>query len=172
MNAFSILSAVVLLLALMLHLVTFIPGVKVSLAYAAPLIVLVILPFIIMVKRMAIGKPKAKDSDLDSATKYSLHLGAKGFVALFVLVNYAVIGSLISASRIEGDPNSENGRYYITDHGRFLRNVSEDEYWEFKAYEVRSCTGILMLLAVFPYLHFGRIEPQLADQRVTERGDT
>lgn len=59
----------------------------------------------------------------------------------YALINFAVFIFLVHT----GSPSYEGGRYILQNHGKFVRQISEQEYHQYRAYEVRGFSGHWML---------------------------
>jgi hypothetical protein len=64
-----------------------------------------------------------------------------GVAFVYALVNFAVFIFLISS----GSPYKENGQYVLKDHGKLVRQITEQEYHQYRAYEVRGFSGHWMI---------------------------
>ena len=80
----------------------------------------------------------------------------------FALFNYNSEG---------GSPDIRDGHYVLHDHGKIIRELSEDEYHIQKAYVARGFSGHWMLFYLMPALYFGfadaalRVEPEPDEAR-------
>jgi hypothetical protein len=48
----------------------------------------------------------------------------------------------------QGSPDEQDGQYVASSHGKVVRTVSEQEYWQLHAYEVRLATGICLMFSL------------------------
>ncbi|HEY1683198.1 MAG TPA: hypothetical protein VGG19_00420 [Tepidisphaeraceae bacterium] len=60
-----------------------------------------------------------------------------GAAFVYAIINFAVFIFLVRA----GSPTIEKGRYIIEDHGKFVRQISEQEYHRYQNYEARGFSG-------------------------------
>jgi hypothetical protein len=64
-----------------------------------------------------------------------------GVAFIYAIVNFVIFIFLMSS----GSPYRENGRFVLKDHGKLVRQITEQEYHQYKAYEVRGFSGHWML---------------------------
>lgn len=75
---------------------------------------------------------------------------------IYTLVNFALFAALVP-----GSPAVENGTFVLQSHGRKIREISEEEYRRFRAYEVRGFSGHWMLFSLLPTVYFLVAYPRL-----------
>jgi hypothetical protein len=138
-------AAAVLLVSLAVHVSTFLgidplekwPGVM--------LLHLAIFPpfFAAICYANCIGGPKhgRQDRVVKSAPRWLQVL--TGVFFAYALVNFAVVMVLVEG----GGPSERDGRYFVTSHGTVFRELTEAEYHQQRAYEVRGFSGHWMLFS-------------------------
>lgn len=54
---------------------------------------------------------------------------------------YAFLNFLLFAASQGGTPDIRDGQYVILDHGKLIKTITEQEYYQYKANEVRGLSG-------------------------------
>lgn len=80
-----------------------------------------------------------------------------GVVFIYAFINFALFIALMEG----GSPTVKNGRYYLDSHGQKIRDITEEEYQRFLAYEVRGFSGHWMLFSIVPMVYFLTVHPKL-----------
>jgi hypothetical protein len=76
---------------------------------------------------------------------------------LYVSVNFSLFINVMQ----EGNPErAVDGRYYISNHGELVRELTEVEYRSLAAYQVRGFTGTWMIFSFLPLVYFTVVEPR------------
>lgn len=55
----------------------------------------------------------------------------------YALINFAIFMGAMGG----GGPEIENGKYVLSSHGKFIKDITETEYWHLKAMELRGFSG-------------------------------
>lgn len=81
-------------------------------------------------------------------------------LVIYAVVNFVVAMGLNSG----GQPVEDNGQYYLSEHGHYVRELTEDEYHQRQAYELRGVSGHMMLFSYVPFAYFTFIHHNLRDE--------
>ncbi len=174
LNILFILSFTTLTLSLLCHISTFIPFARLSMSNAWPLHLGAIVVFGAMVMVLVAkkkGKRPARKTEESYLTWWSnaIYEDQKSMteiirsfpmtirilcagVFLYTLVNFALF--IINSEG--GGPFAENGKYFLKSHGRVVRELSEQEFYRFRAYELRGFSGHWILFSLIPTVYFAR----------------
>ena len=146
-------SAAIFIVSLIVHLSTFVPAHAISMKQVG------ILHILSMGSTFLITPFQAKFSRdwFKLATKKSKM--ALKFVGAYAVLNFALFAYLM-----EGHPGESNGKYYIHDHGRKIRDISEDEYIRFNALLTRGFSGHWLIFSLLPFVFFKDVYPQQEKQ--------
>jgi hypothetical protein len=71
-------------------------------------------------------------------------------VFIYTLVNFALFIKYSEG----GGPFTENGKYYLKSHGHIIRELSEQEFYRFRSYELRGFSGHWILFSFIPAVYF------------------
>ncbi len=88
-------------------------------------------------------------------------LGLKIFVVLIFVygfINFFVMSSFL----IEGQAEFENGKYFLESHGKFIREITENAYYQNKAYQTSLFTGHIAIFYSFAMLLHLKLSSQPA----------
>ena len=138
-------AAVLLIVSLVVHASTFLgidplaewPGVMfIHIAIFPPFIAA-----LYYAQRIGGKKQGHQDRVFQSAPLWLRTLTVVCFV--YALVNFAVFVVLVEG----GGPHERDGKYFLTSHGTVLRELSEAEYHQQRAYVVRGFSGHWMLFS-------------------------
>lgn len=58
---------------------------------------------------------------------------------------YAILNFFLFASSQDGTPALQDGQYILHNHGKFIKNITEQEYNDYKANELRGFSGHWLL---------------------------
>ncbi|HEX9062566.1 MAG TPA: hypothetical protein VF941_20520 [Clostridia bacterium] len=76
---------------------------------------------------------------------------------LYTVINFGLFGALTK----DGNPDIISGNYVISNHGKIVRVISEDEYEKHRSYEVRGFSGAWMLFyIIFSAMLFSQWEKE------------
>ena len=76
-----------------------------------------------------------------------------GLFFIYAFINFAMFFVLMEG----GSPDVKNGSYYLHNHGKKIRDLTQDEYKRFQAYEVRGFSGHWIIFSLVPTLfHFNK----------------
>jgi hypothetical protein len=163
------------MLSLLCHVSTFIPITNLSMSNAWPLHLGAIVVFGAMVM-ILVAKKKGKRPARESGESYltwwsnsiyedqnymtviirsvpmTIRILCAG-VFLYTLVNFA----LFMINSEGGGPFAENDKYYLKSHGHIIRELSEQEFYRFRAYELRGFSGHWILFSLIPTIYFAHI---------------
>jgi hypothetical protein len=85
---------------------------------------------------------------------------AWGYLLAIGAFIYAFINFALFLGRMEGgSPEVRDGSYFLSDHGRIIRELTADQYHWLQVYIVRGFSGHWMFFLVLPYLYFRFREP-------------
>jgi len=89
-------------------------------------------------------------------------------LSVYVAINFIVFMGQMD----EGSPNVQAGKFYLTNHGKVVREITESEFHRFEAYEVRGFSGHWMLFSMVPAVYFLFVEERLREKhrREAEQG--
>ena len=74
------------------------------------------------------------------------------FIAIFA---YALVNFLIFMAATEGgSPSIRDGKYVLDSHGKVIRELTEAEYFSFKANELRGFSGHWLVFYFAPFAYF------------------
>ena len=71
-------------------------------------------------------------------------------VFIYVAINFALFLMNLEG----GGPQAQNGRYYLKSHGLIIRELTEEEFHRFRAYELRGFAGHWILFSLIPTVYF------------------
>ena len=92
-------------------------------------------------------------------------------VASIICMCYASTNFLVMLGRTwPGSPATDGVRYYLHDHGRKIRNLTEAEYHDLQNVTARGFTAFWMMFYWFPAAFFVFIKPR--DRRLNESADS
>lgn len=179
------LSATVLVLSALAHILTFVPGVPISMDDTWPLHVWAMAAFALLIFDGIRFQRRARRREGESLFTFwsrSSRDGQRSFgrlvemmplpvvVVVVALVAYTFINFFAFGLGVRGTAAEEDGRYYLHDHGTRLRDLSRAEYVRYRALEVRGFSGHWMLFSAIPTVYFVFIRPPLAARRDEEDG--
>ena len=166
----TIISGLIFVTSLVVHLATFASHPAVSMESTLFIHVAVFVPFgsmVIISARRKRGKAKdTRASLLERFVGYyveSLRIIGRivrmvptpVLILGIILLIYVPINFILFIDRMwEGSPNEDNGIYYLSDHGRYVRELTKEEYFQYQAYEVRGFSGHWMVLSFIPLVYF------------------
>lgn len=177
-------SVTVLALSLLAHFLTFVPGVPISMGYVWPLHLgtmavggLMILGGIIAsascrhtaTRREGEGmfdfwrRARTRNRRLLWRLLKMIPLPAR--VAFVALMAYAFISTWVLAlGMMEGTPEHKDGRYYLHNHGAWVRDLTREGYVYQEALIVRFFSGGWMIFSALSTVFFAFISPKLAER--------
>ncbi len=137
---FAFLAAAGLLLSIVVHFSTFLgfdPISRFPLVWLLHIgIFVVFIPAIIAANKAPATKTTSSASLFPNAPRWLIV--AVGVFFAYALINFVILMYLMR----DGSPTRrDNGSFAITDHGRFVRKISEQEFHRYQAYEVRGFSG-------------------------------
>jgi hypothetical protein len=169
---FSFLSIVTLVLSFAVHIITFMPTSRLMMSDVWPLHIGAIIVFGMMVISLARDQKKKRSARRPGESYFTWLSNSKSenqkylaeiirstpiilrilciTVFIYTMINFALF---IKHSE-GGGPSEENGRYYLTSHGRIIRELSEQEYHRFCLYELRGFSGHWILFSLLPTVYF------------------
>lgn len=169
----GVLAGLIFLVSLIVHFITFLPHPTVSMDLVWPIHVAIFIPFGAMLLLLALQKRTPRrslwqvlkraneqpndqaDADFDRQARviervvHSVPLPVLilGITLLFyTIVNFVIFMGLVGG----GSPAEDNGRYYLSNHGNYIRELTEDEYHQYQAYEVRGFSGHWLIFSFVP----------------------
>lgn len=83
---------------------------------------------------------------------------------IYTMINFALFASLMEG----GTPAICNGKYCLQNHGRLIRNITQEEFNRFRAYQVRGFSGHWMFFSLIPAVYFLVVRPRLNDSAASE----
>jgi hypothetical protein len=188
------LSPVVFVLSAIVHVLTFVPGLVISIGWVWPLHITVIAVFIAM---FFAARPVLKGQRNDEGVGHTWPQRAlrsfraaflkRGpsfgefwrritrrvpipFIALCVMMaGYTFFDFSVVMDQMKGgNPIEENGKYFLQHAGHTIRVIDRDEYDRLRAYEVRGFSGHWMLFALIPTVFSIFVCPQLSEGGVAD----
>lgn len=73
----------------------------------------------------------------------------------FALVVYVAINFIVFIGESsQGSPKEKDGQFYLSNHGRIVREIDVDEYKKREAYTVRGFSGHWMIFSFLPFVYF------------------
>ena len=83
-------------------------------------------------------------------------------ILIIVLLAYIPINFAWGISKMwHGSPTEDNGRYYLNSHGSYTQELTQEEYYQYQAYEVRLFSGHWMFFSFFPFVYFLFIDKKI-----------
>jgi hypothetical protein len=108
--------------------------------------------FVVFIPMVIYQRPKLRKNNwrifIDAVPRWARY-AVKGFFA-YALINFALFFYLSGG----GVPEVRDGRYVLHNHGKVIRELSEDEYELQNAYVLRGFSGHWMLFYLIPALFF------------------
>ena len=167
---FLLLSALVSLAAFCAHTASFSPTPIISMEQVWPIHVAIFIPFFGMIWAINSGQPEVERQfnegwwgwsrrRNEEAQKHMRNLikrcpsGVRIFsivLFVYVFINFFTF----MGETTQGSPTEKNGKFYISNHGRIIREIDEKEYLRLKAYEVRGFSGHWMVFSYVPFVYF------------------
>ena len=74
---------------------------------------------------------------------------------------YAVLSFIITKNSYIGTPEIDNGKYILSEHGQFIKNITEMEFHKLKANELIGFSGIWISFYGLEYLLLKQIVNQI-----------
>ena len=173
-------SATVLALSLLAHVLSFVPGVPISMSVAWPLHLGAMVVFgmtIIDGMRVRRGTARREGESLFAFWQRASNESRGAFgrllemvplpvtVLVLALVAYTFVNFFAFGLGVQGTPGQKNGRYYLHDHGTHVRDLTRDEFIHYRALGVRGFSGHWMLFSAIPTVYFAFIRPKLTFRR-------
>ena len=142
-------------------------------------VVIVFLPAVLKLQKLSKKtqkeRPKGIKSLLDHQKKTKelmlsfwrpLPLGLKILLALIVTYGFANFFAMLFLLG-EGQAEFENGKYFIENHGRFVRDITQTEYYNNKGFQTSLFTGhIAIFYCVSMMFHY---KPKISLNKKTEK---
>jgi hypothetical protein len=88
----------------------------------------------------------------DSLRRIILFIG----IALIIYVPFNFIMGMAHLGH--GGPDYSNGKYFLSNHGKYVRDLTKEEYIMYQAYEVRFFSGHWMLFTYLPLIYFSFVD--------------
>ncbi len=151
------LGAAGLVASVVVHLLTFVPGLPITMRQVGVLQVIVFVPFFAMILR---SKPFQRPGSGWGALELLRHVPPWLLAVAVSAFVYAMLNlALFSGDSSAGGPVERDGHSYRATHGRILAEISEDEYRHLQALEVRGFSGHWLVFYLLPVIFFGWVEP-------------
>ena len=167
----TIFAIIVLVLSIVVHVCTFIPGVPVSMGNTWPLHLLCMIAFATAVLPMALLQRKLRPKPLNGqAQRESFKRILRPIpilVRVVVIVTVADTGmnfALFVTQMKGGNPVEENGQYYLNNHGERTGTLTKAEYHQHQAYMVRGFSGHWIFFSLLPVVFFRYVHPSLKSE--------
>ncbi len=77
---------------------------------------------------------------------------------IYMLINFG----LFFKNSEGGGPDAENGKYYLTSHGHIIRELSEQEFYRFRSYELRGFSGHWIFFSLIPAVYFSPLRRRVS----------
>ena len=148
---------------MLIHILTFFSGIEISMGKVFFMHIFAMLVFasiFIYYKKFAIHR-KGKYNIyqrfntffriLKAIPRSALAIG--GIFFIYAFINFSIFFVLMEG----GSPDAKNGSYYLHNHGKKIRDLTQDEYKRFQAYEVRGFSGHWIIFSLVPTIfHFNK----------------
>jgi hypothetical protein len=166
---FGLIALVVFVTSALVHLLTFVPGAPISMHWTWPLHLAAMVVFGLMFLQgpLLVGcalvnrgsfMQRLRDSQnrnrqmraavFSSVPRYLI-------VACIAMFAYAFINFGLFATKMsDGSPAEKNGKYFLEQHGKQIREIDQAEFRRLEALEVRGFSGHWMLFSLVPAIYF------------------
>jgi hypothetical protein len=162
-------SLIVLVLSALVHGLTFVPGVPVSMQLTWPLHIAAIVVFSSMI--FSIRKTSPHAGPFRPWGSVPRHVPTAVILLCVALVVYSVVNFALFVERTkDGSPIEENGRYLLLRGGKESRELSREEYDQLSIYAVRGFSGHWMVFSLIPAIYFCYFDPRRAAARRDQSG--
>ena len=155
-------SLTVLILSLISHVLTFIPGVSISMSMVWALhlgAMLVFAPMVFSMQRLKKKQPE-KFSGHDIRKYFFPYISRRLSAVCTGVFVYALINFALFIPRmLSGSPEYINGHYELRSHGNSKKLISKDEFDQLQKYLVRGFSGHWIFLSLLPTVYFLKVIP-------------
>ncbi len=163
-KVFRVISTAILLLALSIHISTFLFKRYLPI-YDVSMIIhfLSFIPFTIMI--VSIRKNTRSSEHLLFMRDILPKIGSFWIITAILFFTYALCNFFYNSSIVTGNPIIEKGKYFLFNHGAFSE-ISESQYHKYKFIELRMFSGHWMIFSIIPLIYFktlGVIKRQTQD---------
>jgi hypothetical protein len=173
--AFGTLSALIFGISLVVHILTIVPNSGISMDSTWYIHVAIFIPAGAAIVRLSFAPRVLKTEDRSFFQRYAdqytkifqflrrlPQLMPKRFIVLgIILILYVLINFLLFLGHSwNGSPTEMNGRYYLNNHGQYTE-ITEQEYKQYQAYEVRGFSGHWMFFSYFGLVYFLFVDRRL-----------
>jgi hypothetical protein len=168
----GVMAGLIFLVSLAVHFATFAPNPMISMDWTWPIHLAIFIPFGGMVLILAYQRQKTKKSvkqfleqtneQINEDFDRQAHILERivrsvpppillvGVALLFyTVVNFVLFMGLMGG----GSPVQDSGRYYLSNHGTYTRELTQDEYHQYQAYEVRGFSGHWLIFSFVPFAY-------------------
>ncbi len=145
-----LLSALGLVVSFAIHLSSFIPGRIVEMGQVWPMHVLIFPLFLIMIHRTNKDSTSGKQGSFPPADAPRWMSLLITVLFIYALVNFA----MLLVHTYNGGPRRRDGKYVQQNHGRVIKEITETEYNQLRAWEARGFSGHWMLFYSAPMAAF------------------
>ena len=122
------------------HVVSFLPFIRVELSTLVPLLFLPMATFSLMCARLIpLGRENFAAS-LASAPRWV----EPGYYVTFA---YSAVTFMVNVESYRGSPKVVDSAFVLMDHGRLVRTITETEYWRIARAEVALAFGFVLTFA-------------------------
>lgn len=166
----AVISGLIFVTSLAVHIATFAPHPKVYMESTWFIHLAIFVPFGCMVVVLSARQREESKGINKSLTerigeRYAEAFGAIGRVVRMmpthvlmlgiVLLIYVPINFLLFINHTwKGSPIEDRGRYYLSDHVTYVRELTRAEYDKYQAYVVRGFSGHWMVFSFLPLVYF------------------
>jgi hypothetical protein len=184
-QVFRLFAIAVASLSILVHLATFLPFVPVSMTWAWPLHLGAMAAFVPMVLALTkFNKPPnsnalrnplkwIRESNRSNQQLYNSmlkHVPISVRVLCIVVFIYAAVNfGLFLKDSEGGTPESNAGRYYLSNHGAKIRDLTPQEYRRMQALVVRGFSGHWIVFSLVSAVFYMYISPALTQEQSTRR---
>jgi hypothetical protein len=166
---FGLIALVVFVMSALVHLLTFVPGAPVSMHWTWPLHLAAMVVFGLMCLQgpLLVGRALVNRGSFMQRLRESQNRDRKMRAAVFSSVPrylivaciaifvYAMINLALFATKIsDGSPVEKNGKFFLEQHGKQIREIDQAEFRRLEALEVRGFSGHWMLFSLVPAVYF------------------
>jgi hypothetical protein len=174
LNIFAIFSGLLFAASLGVHIASYVYSAGMSMSSTWYIHVLLFIPFGYMVVRSSLHQNhsliKDENTSFDKFEKTTSRIIRKYKqipaiirpIILFIgiaLVLYLPFNFFIGMAHLgHGGPDYSDGRYFLSSQGKYVRDLTKEEYIQYQAYEVRLFSGHWMLFTGIPLIYFSFVD--------------
>jgi hypothetical protein len=185
---FGFIALVVFVMSALVHLLTFVPGAPVSMHWTWPLHLAALVVFGLMFWQgpLLFGRAVVNRGSFMQRLRESQNRNRQMreavfsfmprylIVACIAMLAYAIINIVLFATKMsDGSPEEKNGKYFLEQHGKVIREIDQAEFRRLEALEARGFSGHWMIFSFVPAVYFffvhGRVRELVGGVGIRER---